>query len=57
MKDLLRLTGRNFFQSSVAPLTPGAVVQSAAYLDRVRNSRTDAVQAKVGLFACQVFLE
>lgn len=48
---LLRLTVRNFFKGSNAPLTPGAVVQSAAHLDRVRISRTDAVQAKVGLFA------
>lgn len=51
MKYLLRLTVRNSFKGSVAPLAPGAVVQSAAYLDHVRNSSTDAVQVKVGLFA------
>lgn len=51
IKDPLGLTVRNFFRGSVAPLTPGAVVQSAANLDRVRSSRTDAVHAVVGLFA------
>lgn len=56
-EDLLRLTNWNFFEGSVAPLTPGAVVQSAAYLDRVSYPRSDAVQAKAGLFAWQVFLQ
>ncbi len=56
-KELLRLTVRDLQVGSVAPLTPGAVVQPTAHLYNVNHPGTDAIKAEMGLCTWHVLLE